>query len=117
MVEERPVQNPSTPNDKGEIVAINILGNEIRLRTQASSAYIQKLAQDVENRIKRCMSETGIVSSLKAVILVCLDLTDELEKEKKQRSVAEALEHKRHLRGDKVWEERIDKLLDEIPLV
>ena len=106
MVEERPVLNPSTPRDKGEVVAINILGNEIRLKTEAGSAYIQKLAEDVESRIKRCMSEAGIVSSLKAVILVCLDLADELEKEKKQ-----------HLKGDKTWEERIDKLLDKIPSV
>ena len=106
MAEEKPVKAPSTPNDRGEVVAINILGNEIRLRTQAGPAYIQKLAEDVESRIKRCMNEAGIVSSLKAVVLVCLDLADELEKEKKQ-----------HLKGDKVWEERIDKLLDKIPAV
>lgn len=106
MVEERPVLNPSTPRDKGEVVAINILGNEIRLKTEAGSAYIQKLAEDVESRIKRCISEAGIVSSLKAVILVCLDLADELEKEKKQQ-----------LREGKIWEERIDKLLDKIPSV
>ncbi len=106
MVEERPVLNPSTPRDKGEVVAINILGNEIRLKTEAGSAYIQKLAEDVESRIKRCISEAGIVSSLKAVILVCLDLADELEKGKKQQ-----------LREGKIWEERIDKLLDKIPSV
>ena len=106
MAEERPVQNPSSPSDKGEVVAVNILGNEIRLRTGADSAYIQKLAKDVEGRIKRCMSEAGIVSSLKAVILACLDLADELEKEKK-----------RNIREDKVWEERVDKLLDKTPLI
>lgn len=116
MAEEKPVQNPSIPNDRGlprpssqeqgEVVAVNILGNEIRLRTQVGSVYIQKLAGDVESRVKRCMSEAGIASSLKAVIFVCLDLADELEKEKKL-----------HLKGDKIWEERIDKLVNKIPLI
>jgi cell division protein ZapA (FtsZ GTPase activity inhibitor) len=104
MVEERPVQNPNSPSDKGEVIAINILGNEIRLRTEAGSAYIQKLAEDVEDRIKRCMSEAGIISSLKAVILTCLNFADELEKEKKE-----------HQRKEKIWEERIDKLFNKIP--
>ena len=106
MAEEKLVKAPNTPNDKGEIVVVSVLGNEIRLRTQASSVYIHKLTEDIENRIKRCMSDSGIMSSLKAVILVCLDLADELEKEKKQ-----------HSKKDKVWEERIDKLLNKISAV
>ncbi len=106
MAEEKPVKVPSTPNGKGEVVTINILGNEIRLRTEAGSVYIQKLAEDVESRIKRCMIDSGVMSSLKAVILVCLDLADELEKGKKQ-----------HLRGDENLQEKIDRLLDKIPTV
>ena len=106
MAEEKPVQNPSSPKDKGEIVTVSILGNSIRLRTQAGAPYLQKLAKDVETRIKQCMSESGIVSSLKAVILTCLELADDLEKAKKQ-----------HVKGDEVWEERINKLLDKIPSV
>ena len=106
MAEEKPVKAPSTPSGKGEAVIINILGNEIRLKTEAGQAYIQKLAEEVENRVRRCMSDSGIMSSLKAVILVCLDLADELEKEKKQ-----------YLRGDKHWEEKIDKLINKIPVV
>lgn len=115
MAEEKPVKDPSTPNGKGsprslqergEVITINILGNEIRIRTEAGPAYIRELAEDVESRIKRCMSDSGVMSSLKAVILVCLDLADELKKEKKQ-----------HLRGDKIWEERIDKLLNKISAV
>lgn len=116
MEDEKPVNHPSTPNAKGlshpssqeqgEVVVVNILGNEIRLRTQADSAYVHKLAEDIENRIKHCMSDLSIMSSLKAVILVCLELADELEKDKKQ-----------HYKKDKVWEERIDKLLNKIPTV
>ncbi len=106
MAEEKPVKAPNTPNGKGEVVVVSVLGNEIRLRTQAGSVYIHKLTEDIENRIKRCMSDSGIMSSLKAVILVCLDLADELEKEKKQ-----------HSKKDKAWEERIDKLLNKIPAV
>lgn len=113
MENERPVKHPNTPNDKGlprpslqeqgEVVVVNILGNEIRLRTATDSAYIQKLAKDIENKIKLCMSDLGIMSSLKAVILVCLELADELEKEKG-----------RHLKGNKVWEERLEKLINKI---
>lgn len=107
MAGEKPVQNPNSPKDKGgEVVKVNILGNEIRLRTEAGTVYIQKLAKDVENRVRQCMNESGIVSSLKAVILTCLELSDELEKEKNQ-----------HQKGGKVWEERIDKLLNKIPTV
>lgn len=106
MAEEKPVKAPSTLNGKGEVVVVNVLGNEIRLRTQADSTYIHKLTGDIENRIKRCMSDSGIMSSLKAVILVCLNLADELEKEKKQ-----------HSKKDKVWQERIDKLLNKISAV
>jgi len=113
MEDEKPVKDPNTPNDKGlprpssqergEVVVVNILGNEIRLRTATDSAYVQKLAKDIENKIKLCMSDLGIMSSLKAVILVCLELADELEKSKKQ-----------HYKKDKIWEEKIDKILDKI---
>ena len=106
MAEEKPAPNPSTPNGKREVVVINILGNEIRLRTESGAAYIQKLAEDIEDRVKRCMSDSGIMSSLKAVILVCLELADELEKEKKLQ-----------LKGNKHLEEKIDKLLNKIPNV
>jgi len=116
MAEEKPAPNHNIPNAKGlsrpslqgqgEVVVVNILGNEIRLRTQTDSAYVHKLAGDIENRIKRCMSDSGVMSSLKAVILVCLELADDLEKSKQQ-----------HSRKDKIWEEKIDKLLDKISAV
>jgi cell division protein ZapA (FtsZ GTPase activity inhibitor) len=106
MAEGKPVQNPSSPKDKGEVVKVNILGNEIRIRTEAGAVYIQKLAKDVENRVKQCISESGMVSSLKAVILTCLELADELEKERNK-----------HQKGDRVWEEKINRLLDKIPTV
>jgi cell division protein ZapA (FtsZ GTPase activity inhibitor) len=114
MESEKPGRHHNTPNDnglssskeRGQVVVVNVLGNEIRLRTQADSAYIHKLAEDVENRIKRCMSDSGIMSSLKAVILVCLELADEAEKNEQQC-------HKK----DKVWEEKISKLLDKISAV
>lgn len=106
MAEEKLVPNRNTQSGKGEVASINILSNEIRLRTEAGSSYVQKLAEDVESRIKRCMADSGIMSSLKAVILVCLELADELEKEKK-----------RHLSQNKAWEEKIEKLLNKIPTV
>ncbi len=116
MEDEKPVKHPNTPNDKsvsgspsqerGDVVIVNILGNEIRLRTQTDPAYIHKLAEDIENRIKRCMSDSGIMSSLKAVILVCLELADELGKNKKQLHAK-----------DNVLEEKLDKLLNKIPVV
>ncbi|MDD5454208.1 MAG: cell division protein ZapA [Candidatus Ratteibacteria bacterium] len=116
MEDEKPVKHPNTPNDKslshsslperGDVVVVNILGNEIRLRTGTDSAYIHKLAVDIENRIRHCMSDSGVMSSLKAVILVCLELADELEKSKQQ-----------HFKKDKIWEEKIDKLLDKISAI
>ncbi len=106
MEEEKLAPNPNTQNGKGEIVIVNILGNEIRLRTAADSAYVHKLAKDIENRIKLYMSDLGIMSSLKAVILVCLELADELEKSKQQNS-----------KKDKLWEEKIHKLLNKISTI
>ncbi|HIE43986.1 MAG TPA: cell division protein ZapA [Candidatus Omnitrophica bacterium] len=106
MAEGRPELNPNTPNGKGKIVTVTILGNEIRLRTGKDPSYIQKLAENVERRIKDCMSESGVISSLKAVILTCLTLADELEKEKNS-----------HWREDSTWDEKIDKLLAKIPLL
>ena len=89
MAEERRELNLNSPKDKNTIVTLNILGNQIRLRSPKSDAYIQQLAQNIEKQIQECMQESKTVSSLKAVILVTLNLADQLETEKKNFSQKE----------------------------
>jgi len=89
MAEERHELNLNSPKDKNTVVAVNILGNQIRLKSPKSATYIQQLAQNIEKQVQTCMQESKIVSSLKAVILVTLNLADQLETEKKNSSQKE----------------------------
>ena len=60
-------------------VKIKILGFEISLKTEDSPQYVKELGAKLEANIKEIMQQTGVTSSL-AAVMVALNLSDELYK-------------------------------------
>lgn len=106
MAEGKPELNLNSPRDKDTVITVSILGNQIRLKSPKSATYIQQLAHNIEKQVEECMQDSKIISSLKAVILVALNLADQLETEKKKLS-----------QKDQALNQRIDKLLHKITSV
>jgi cell division protein ZapA len=60
------------------LVEVHILGQKYIIRGEASSEYIQQLADYVDQRLKEVYSGSPQITPLKAAILTALNISDEL---------------------------------------
>jgi cell division protein ZapA (FtsZ GTPase activity inhibitor) len=62
-------------------VKVVLLGEEVTLRGEEETAYLEKLASEVELMVKRTTSEQGLHGRpTRAALLVAMNLLDELTK-------------------------------------
>ena len=73
-------------------VRVTILGDEYTIRTDASPSHTRDVAEHVDRIIRQVMASGSVVETHKAAILVALQVTDELFRERAQsRKLAEAI--------------------------
>ncbi len=68
--------------DNKTVVRVRIVGEEYTLRTEASTAHTQAVAEHVDRTIRAIISSGATVETHKAAILAALQITDELFRER-----------------------------------
>ncbi len=68
--------------DNKSVVRVRIVGDEYTLRTEASAAHTEAVAEHVDRTIRAILSSGATVETHKAAILAALQITDELLKER-----------------------------------
>lgn len=61
-------------------VEIQILGQNYTIKTEEDEAYVKTLARFVDDKLKEVFSAVPNVNHVKAAIMVCLGIADELFK-------------------------------------
>jgi len=77
-----------TPRDGKNVVQVQILGQQLPLRTEADPSYTMELAEFVDTKMREVTKMLPVASVSKVAILASLNIADELFKERanKQRS-------------------------------
>ena len=77
-----------TPRDGKNVVQVQILGQQLPLRTEADPSYTLELAEFVDTKMREVTKMLPVASVSKVAILASLNIADELFKERanKQRS-------------------------------
>jgi cell division protein ZapA (FtsZ GTPase activity inhibitor) len=68
-------------------VELTVLGQTLTLRSEADPAYLRRLAASVEARVA-ALQRGGVRDQTRALILAALEISDELERAREDRSRA-----------------------------
>ena len=84
-----------TPRDGKNVVQVQILGQQLPLRTEADPSYALELAEYVDNRMREVTKMLPVASVSKVAILASLNIADELFKERAKKQQAGTSIHDR----------------------
>lgn len=74
-------------------VEVNIMGQKFMVRSESDEAYVQNIAEYVNNKVIEISSKTKSIPSLNVVILAAMNIADELLRERdKQEEVFTGVE-------------------------
>ena len=98
------------PRDGKNVVQVQILGQQLPLRTEADPKYALELAEFVDGKMREVTKMLPVASVSKVAILASLNIADELFKERanKQRTGSDYQDKAAHLMR------RLDEVLDEV---
>jgi cell division protein ZapA len=98
------------PRDGKNVVQVQILGQQLPLRTEADPKYALELAEFVDGKMREVTKMLPVASVSKVAILASLNIADELFKERanKQRTGSD-VQGKAALLA-----RRLDEILDEV---
>ena len=99
-----------TLRDGKNVVQVQILGQQLPLRTEADPKYAIELAEFVDEKMREVTKMLPVASVSKVAILASLNIADELFKERanKQRTGNDFQDRTAHLTR------RLDEVLDEV---
>jgi cell division protein ZapA len=99
-----------TPRDGKNVVQVQILGQQLPLRTEADPKYAIELAEFVDQKMREVTKMLPVASVSKVAILASLNIADELFKERanKQRTGSDFQDKAA------VIARRLDEILDEV---
>lgn len=80
------------------VIRVRIVGEEYTLRTDASTAHTQAVAEHVDRTIRTILAGGATMETQKAAILAALQITDDLFRER--AAMASLTEDIRHLATD-----------------
>ena len=69
-------------------VNVTIFGREYTLRGDAETAYVQKVADLVDGKMREISAQSDLASTSKVAILVAVNLADELLRERQKHQQA-----------------------------
>jgi len=98
------------PRDGKNVVQVQILGQQLPLRTEADPSYALELAEFVDGKMREVTKMLPVASVSKVAILASLNIADELFKERanKQRTGSDVNDRAA------VLLRRLDEVLDEV---
>ena len=99
-----------TPRDGKNVVQVQILGQQLPLRTEADPSYALELAEFVDGKMREVTKMLPVASVSKVAILASLNIADELFKERanKRRTGSDFQDRTALLLR------RLDEVLDEV---
>ena len=99
-----------TPRDGKNVVQVQILGQQLPLRTEADPKYAIELAEYVDAKMREVTKMLPVASVSKVAILASLNIADELFKERanKQRTGSDFQDRAASLMR------RLDEVLGEV---
>jgi len=99
-----------TPRDGKNVVQVQILGQQLPLRTEADPSYALELAEFVDGKMREVTKMLPVASVSKVAILASLNIADELFKERanKNRTGSDFTDRA------SVLLRRLDEVLDEV---
>ena len=65
-------------SEKRSSVKVNVLGQEITIRSEASAEHTREVAAYVDKTIRQIMNSGAIIEPSRAAVLAALQITDEL---------------------------------------
>lgn len=75
-------------SDEYNILKVNIYGTEYPIKGTTDVEYIKRVAQYVDSKMREVNKNISIDSSLKVSILAALNITDELFKERENKTAS-----------------------------
>src|SRR5881394_2660851 len=81
----------STPRDGKNVVQVQILGQQLPLRTEADPKYALELAEFVDRKMREVTKMLPVASVSKVAILASLNIADELFKERANKDAQQQL--------------------------
>ena len=80
-------------SEKRSSVKVNVLGQEITIRSEASAEHTREVAGYVDKTIRQIMNSGAIIEPSRAAVLAALQITDELFRARaSQRAVDESMQ-------------------------
>ena len=80
-------------SEKRSSVKVNVLGQEITIRSEASAEHTRDVAAYVDKTIRQIMNSGAIIEPSRAAVLAALQITDELFRARaSQRAVDESMQ-------------------------
>jgi|SRR5690348_832116 cell division protein ZapA len=80
-------------SEKRSSVKVNVLGQEITIRSEASAEHTREVASYVDKTIRQIMNSGAIIEPSRAAVLAALQITDELFRARaSQRAVDESMQ-------------------------
>jgi cell division protein ZapA len=92
--------------DRGAVITVEILGREYKIRGNGDERYLRRVVSYVKERIGKVRESASLGTNEAVAILACLDIADELFREKERheatldtvesrsRSMVEAIDRK-----------------------
>lgn len=71
--------------EKKESIRVNIFGTEYPIKGDADPAYVERIAQFVDTKMREVSKQLSLPSMTKVAILAAMNITDELFKERAER--------------------------------
>jgi cell division protein ZapA len=71
--------------EKTDSVRVNIFGTEYPIKGDADPAYVEKIAQFVDTKMKEVSKQLSLPSTTKVAILAAMNITAELFQERAER--------------------------------
>ncbi len=75
--------------DKKDVIDVEIYGQSYKIRGDADSKHIQKLADFVDEKMREIVDSTSTVDTMKVAILASLNIADEYFQLKKELDLIE----------------------------
>jgi cell division protein ZapA len=72
------------------VIGVTILGERYTIRATEDPAYVERVAQYVEEKLTEAIRESSSLPSSKAVVLASLNIADDLFKREADRARSEA---------------------------
>jgi cell division protein ZapA (FtsZ GTPase activity inhibitor) len=69
-------------------IELNLLGQTLTIRSEASPEYLRRLAKFLEDRVAQ-LKRSGVTDPLTALSLAALDITDELFRSREEKKTDE----------------------------